>query len=78
LSTCFPSPGLVPHSLGRIESADSFPYFPWDHSPSFKSEKITENKEIRKWFDSYLGMGEWIMDQSVAFMGSSSWFERRR
>ncbi|KAJ5551453.1 hypothetical protein N7535_000597 [Penicillium sp. DV-2018c] len=40
--------------------------------------KITENKDIKKWVDSYLGVGEWVMDQSVAVMGSSAWFERRR
>ncbi|KAJ5131081.1 uncharacterized protein N7515_007120 [Penicillium bovifimosum] len=42
------------------------------------SDKITENKDIKKWVDSYLGVGEWVMDQSVAVMGSSAWFERRR
>lgn len=47
-------------------------------SPSLKSEQISENKEVKRWIDNYLGVGEWVMDQSVAVMGSSSWFERRR
>ncbi|KAJ5842672.1 hypothetical protein EN45_024270 [Penicillium chrysogenum] len=51
----------------------------WDlDSPSLNSDKITDNKDIKKWVDNYLGVGEWMMDQSVAVMGSSSWFERRR
>ncbi|KAF3014625.1 hypothetical protein E8E15_005282 [Penicillium rubens] len=47
-------------------------------TPSLNSDKITDNKDIKKWVDNYLGVGEWMMDQSVAVMGSSSWFERRR
>ncbi|KAJ5919806.1 hypothetical protein N7454_009641 [Penicillium verhagenii] len=43
-----------------------------------KTEQISDNKEVKKWVDNYLGVGEWVMDQSVAVMGSSSWFERRR
>ncbi|KAJ5267587.1 hypothetical protein N7478_010395 [Penicillium angulare] len=38
----------------------------------------SHNKDVKKWIDNYLGVGEWVMDQSVAVMGSSSWFERRR
>ncbi|KAJ5137669.1 hypothetical protein N7526_003902 [Penicillium atrosanguineum] len=45
---------------------------------TLKSEQISENKEVKRWVDNYLGVGEWVMDQSVAVMGSSSWFERRR
>ncbi|KAF9250857.1 hypothetical protein DTO013E5_7301 [Penicillium roqueforti] len=45
---------------------------------TLNSDKITDNKDIKKWVDSYLGVGEWMMDQSVAVMGSSAWFERRR
>jgi hypothetical protein len=48
------------------------------HSPSLNSDKITENKEVKRWVENYLGVGEWIMDQSVAVLGSSGWFERRR
>ncbi|KAJ5774220.1 hypothetical protein N7457_009116 [Penicillium paradoxum] len=47
-------------------------------TPSVNSDKITENKDVKKWVDNYLGVGEWVMDQSVAVMGSSAWFERRR
>lgn len=47
-------------------------------SPRFESDKISESKELKKWVDNYLGMGEWVMDQSVAILGSSGYFERRR
>ncbi|KAH8754230.1 duf1748 domain-containing protein [Hyaloscypha sp. PMI_1271] len=47
-------------------------------TPSFKKEALTENKDINHWIDKYLGVGEWVMDQSVAIAGSSSWFERKR
>ena len=47
--------------------------------PSFKTEKIAgDNKEVTKWIDKYLSVGEWVMDQSVAIAGSSGWFERTR
>ncbi|KAI1614582.1 hypothetical protein EDD37DRAFT_652690 [Exophiala viscosa] len=45
---------------------------------SIKSSSIGESKDIQSWVDRYLGVGEWVMDQSVAIMGSSSFFERRR
>ncbi|EFX05846.1 duf1748 domain containing protein [Grosmannia clavigera kw1407] len=46
---------------------------------SFKTDKASgENKDMNKWIDKYLGVGEWVMDQSVALAGSSSWFERTR
>ncbi|PVH88157.1 DUF1748-domain-containing protein [Cadophora sp. DSE1049] len=41
-------------------------------------DSITENKDINVWIDKYLGVGEWVMDQSVAIAGSSGWFERKR
>ncbi|KAL5095497.1 hypothetical protein Trisim1_000270 [Trichoderma cf. simile WF8] len=46
---------------------------------TFKSDKVAgENKDISKWIDKYLGVGEWVMDQSVAIAGSSGFFERKR
>lgn len=42
------------------------------------SDKITDSKDIKKWIDSYLGVGEWVMDQSVVVLGASGYFERRR
>ncbi|OJK03017.1 hypothetical protein ASPACDRAFT_113605 [Aspergillus aculeatus ATCC 16872] len=48
------------------------------HSPSLETDKITDNKDFKQWIDKYLGVGEWVMDQSVAVLGSTSWFERRR
>ncbi|KAF4120109.1 Fungal protein of unknown function (DUF1748) [Geosmithia morbida] len=44
-----------------------------------KTEKVSgDNKEVNGWIDKYLGVGEWVMDQSVAIAGSSSFFERTR
>ncbi|KAF4510456.1 hypothetical protein G6O67_002339 [Ophiocordyceps sinensis] len=48
-------------------------------TPSFKTDKVAgENKEVSRWIDKYLGVGEWVMDQSVAIAGSSGFFERTR
>ncbi|KAF7856057.1 hypothetical protein EAF04_010013 [Stromatinia cepivora] len=46
-------------------------------TPSLKKD-VTENKEINGWIEKYLGVGEWVMDQSVAIAGSSGFFERKR
>jgi hypothetical protein len=62
--------------LSESEANSSPPHR--EHSPSLNSEKVSESKELKRWVDNYLGMGEWVMDQSVAILGSSSWFERRR
>jgi len=43
----------------------------------FKSEDI-ENKEVRGAVNKYLNVGDWVLDQSIAFMSSSSYFERKR
>ncbi|KAB5584942.1 hypothetical protein GE09DRAFT_1068791 [Coniochaeta sp. 2T2.1] len=46
---------------------------------TFKTDSVTGgNKEVSVWVDKYLGVGEWVMDQSVAIAGSSGWFERTR
>ncbi|APA06807.1 hypothetical protein sscle_02g015770 [Sclerotinia sclerotiorum 1980 UF-70] len=46
-------------------------------TPSLKKD-VTENKELNGWIEKYLGVGEWVMDQSVAIAGSSGFFERKR
>ncbi|KAH6878271.1 hypothetical protein BKA58DRAFT_92192 [Alternaria rosae] len=43
-----------------------------------KPDTFGENPSAQKWFESYLWVGETVMDQSVAFFGSSSYFERKR
>ncbi|KAF3069752.1 DUF1748-domain-containing protein [Daldinia decipiens] len=47
---------------------------------TFNTERVTvgETKEANKWIEKYLGVGEWVMDQSVAIAGSSGWFQRTR
>ncbi|OCL00951.1 DUF1748-domain-containing protein [Cenococcum geophilum 1.58] len=47
-------------------------------TPSIRSESVTESPELKKWIDNYLWVGEWAMDQSVAIMASTSFFERKR
>ncbi|KAF2224576.1 hypothetical protein BDZ85DRAFT_261204 [Elsinoe ampelina] len=47
-------------------------------TPSLKSDNITSNETARSWIATYLGIGEVFMDQSVAIMSSSGWFERKR
>ena len=37
-----------------------------------------QSPNVRKWIENYLWVGETIMDQSVALMSSSGYFERRR
>jgi len=67
---------LLSAFLAGIKRSSGLTYAP-PPSP-VNSEKITDSKEVKKWVDSYLGMGEWVMDQSVAVLGSSGWFERKR
>ncbi|KAI1845483.1 hypothetical protein JX265_012418 [Neoarthrinium moseri] len=46
---------------------------------TFQSKQITgESPDANKWIEKYLGVGEWVMDQSVAIAGSSPWFKRTR
>ncbi|KAB2569971.1 Uncharacterized protein DIS24_g8723 [Lasiodiplodia hormozganensis] len=47
-------------------------------TPSVKSETISESENVKKWLDNYLWVGEVVMDQSVALMSSSGYFERKR
>lgn len=47
-------------------------------TPSFKKESISQNKEVNVWIEKYLNVGEWVLDQSVAVAGASSFFERKR
>ncbi|KAK9468880.1 hypothetical protein V1512DRAFT_233904 [Lipomyces arxii] len=43
----------------------------------FKTETI-ESTEFRSAVDKYLGVGEWVLDTSVAFMNTSPYFTRKR
>ncbi|KAK7753025.1 hypothetical protein SLS62_004974 [Diatrype stigma] len=47
---------------------------------SVNTDRISPDKasEVSKWVDRYLGMGEWVMDQSTAVAGASGWFNRTR
>jgi hypothetical protein len=48
------------------------------NSPSIKPDQFSETPGVKKWIDNYLWVGETVMDQSVAFFSSSSYFERKR
>lgn len=37
-----------------------------------------ENDEVRKYVEKYLDVGDWVLDSSVAFMNTSTYFERKR
>ncbi|GAB7338430.1 hypothetical protein MBLNU457_4719t1 [Dothideomycetes sp. NU457] len=47
-------------------------------TPSIKSDSLTQNESAKSWIATYLGIGEVVMDQSVALMSSSGFFERHR
>jgi len=47
-------------------------------TPSVKRDPKDPPTELRKWFDNYLWVGEAVMDHSIAFMSTSSYFERKR
>ncbi|KAJ9656877.1 hypothetical protein H2201_008399 [Coniosporium apollinis] len=47
-------------------------------TPSLRSDSLAESPKLRSWIETYLGVGEVIMDQSVAIMSSSGYFERKR
>ncbi|TQS35349.1 hypothetical protein Golomagni_04232, partial [Golovinomyces magnicellulatus] len=49
----------------------------WSLDTSLKKDTLSEDKTIKNWLERYLGVGEWVMDQSVAIAGSSGWFERK-
>ncbi|KAG0252179.1 hypothetical protein BG011_007144 [Mortierella polycephala] len=37
-----------------------------------------ESKDVRSAVDRYLNIGEWVMDQGIALMSTSKYFERKR
>ena len=43
-----------------------------------KTENFNETPGLKKWIDNYLWVGEVMMDQSVAVLSTSSYFERKR
>ncbi|CAD0093235.1 unnamed protein product, partial [Aureobasidium mustum] len=45
---------------------------------TINEDKITDNETAKSWITRYLAIGEIVMDQSVAVMSSSGWFERKR
>lgn len=46
---------------------------------TFRADKFAGNdSQVKTYIDKYLSVGEWVMDQSVAIAGTSSYFERKR
>ncbi|KAK3832633.1 MAG: hypothetical protein JOS17DRAFT_742308 [Linnemannia elongata] len=44
---------------------------------SVATEKI-ESSDVRSYVEKYLSVGEVVIDQTAAFMSTSSYFERKR
>lgn len=61
-----------------INSALTSSRFSGTRRPSVKSESLTQSDNVKKWLDNYLWVGEVLMDQSVAIMSTSGYFERKR
>lgn len=75
-STSLRHPPNPPHSPKRpkhVQQANRLTL-----SPSVKPEQFSDTPSVQKWLDNYLWVGETVMDQSVAFFASSSYFERKR
>ncbi|KAG2185906.1 hypothetical protein INT43_002344 [Umbelopsis isabellina] len=36
-----------------------------------------QSKELRKYIDGYLSVGEWVLDTTTVLMNNSSYFERK-
>jgi len=68
----------VKRSTGLTPNLANVTATPRDQSPSMRSDKISESTDVQVWVEKYLGVGEWVMDQSIAIMGSTSFFERKR
>ncbi|KAF9089708.1 hypothetical protein BGX23_006501 [Mortierella sp. AD031] len=45
--------------------------------PNVATEKI-ESSDVRSYVEKYLSVGEIVVDQTAAFMSTSSYFERKR
>ncbi|KAF9144072.1 hypothetical protein BG015_000226, partial [Linnemannia schmuckeri] len=48
-----------------------------DFGLSVATEKI-ESSDVRSYVEKYLSVGEIVIDQTAAFMSTSSYFERKR
>jgi len=47
-------------------------------TPSLKPDTLSESPSMKKWVENYLWVGETVMDQGVALMSASGYFERKR
>ncbi|RMY26945.1 hypothetical protein D0865_16148 [Hortaea werneckii] len=57
--------------------SSSLPSSPASSAPQ-ASQSFSESPGVKKWIENYLWVGETMMDQSVALMGTSGYFERKR
>jgi hypothetical protein len=69
-----PFPPALTGRVGELSGVRRGDHF----SPSLSADKITDSKDIKNWINKYLGVGEWVMDQSIAVLSSTSYFERKR
>ena len=47
-------------------------------SPSLNTNKITDSDTVKTFVEGYLSIGEWAMDQSVGYLRSSKYFEKKK
>jgi len=47
-------------------------------TPSLNTNKITDSETVKTFVEGYLSIGEWAMDQSVGYLKSSKYFEKKR
>lgn len=47
-------------------------------SPSLNTNKITDSETVKTFLEGYLSIGEWAMDQSVGYLKSSKYFDKKR
>jgi len=81
-STPLPCPGFVcpPPPVPPVHGlvcARTTPVWVRGVDGRFKADGI-ESKDLRGAVDKYINVGDWVLDQGIAFMASSKYFERKR
>ncbi|KAF1827610.1 DUF1748-domain-containing protein [Dissoconium aciculare CBS 342.82] len=45
---------------------------------TIRPDSFSDSPNMKKWIENYLWVGDVVLDQSVALMSSSGYFERKR
>lgn len=67
---------LVPQYFKKT-TISHLSYSDYNKKNSVATEKI-ESSDVRGYVEKYLSVGEVVIDQTAAFMSTSSYFERKR